>query len=819
MRIPNPFRGRKAATPALATPAEVPATADGVAAAPLYPAGLADLFAKDIAAASVPAVPSTLPATLPGAAGASEAAVPDDAGPGAGEETAGTDADPTGPVPADPVPADTPPVLVPAAADPAPQRRLRLPSLRRKVAAPAPPTEAAGSPDLPVAYLPPPVRRPGALGFLRKAAPATEGPVADARAPEPAEAAPHAEAAPEVDAAPASRSRLPAFLRKAPSGPSLPVPVQPAEASEPSEDDAPEPRGGIRSLLRRKPKELSVEEVVAEQVEAGEIELAPDVVVPVSKERHSFAEYLLSKGMVDPIQINAALLEQRVNKELLGHILVRNGFMSPKDLIDAVLAHNAERIATEKVQTCRIPVERLERINTIINGETEDAVYVGTLGDEDDIRAIVEQFYPDKKIVFVAFLPDLLPDFIERMRRTSAGLDDSDVRQDEMMERLLYRALKEGASDVHIEPKLDSYAVFFRRLGERVLSHMGTLEEYNTIVSQLKDRSRMDLAERRVGQDGGFQIEYSGKYVDLRVATVPAVEGEQVIIRVLDPDRVRPKLEQLGISGVKHWRRGITRKNGLCLICGETGSGKTTTLNASVRELDRFGKKIYTAEDPVEYRIPYVGQVSMNSGVGYGFAQAIRNFMRADPDVMILGEVRDPDTARNAVKAAETGHLVIATLHTGNIISSLSRLRDLEIPPFELRFILRSVLVQTLVKVVCRSCEGHGHSRGAVCPVCAGSGYSDRTIVSECHSFGSHTEVDEIIAMTQQGHESKGDWPWKKMIDDGIDKMLEGVTTSEEMKRNFGSEFDDRMVAMNLDPNDYLLAKNRAGASREFEPA
>jgi general secretion pathway protein E len=247
----------------------------------------------------------------------------------------------------------------------------------------------------------------------------------------------------------------------------------------------------------------------------------------------------------------------------------------------------------------------------------------------------------------------------------------------------------------------------------------------------------------------------------------------------------------------------------LCLICGETGSGKTTTLNASVRELDRFGKKIYTAEDPVEYRIPYVGQVSMNSGVGYGFAQAIRNFMRADPDVMILGEVRDPDTARNAVKAAETGHLVIATLHTGNIVSSLSRLRDLEIPPFELRFILRSVLVQTLVKVVCRNCEGHGHVNHAVCPVCAGSGYSDRTIVSECHSFGSHTEVDEIIEMASQGGKSTGEWPWQTLIEDGIKKMLEGVTTSEELKRNFGSEFDDRMEAMGIDPNDYILAKNR----------
>jgi len=595
------------------------------------------------------------------------------------------------------------------------------------------------------------------------------------------------------------------FLRRKPK-----AFVPPGESAA-TGDDADSPAGRL-SFLRRRSKTLTVDEIIAEQVEAGELDLDADISVPVMKEKHSFAEYILSHGLADPVQVNASLLEQKVTKELLGQIMVRNGFIAPKDLITAVLSHNAERIATERVQSCRIPVETLERINTVITAETDDCVYVGTMGDESVIHPIVDQYYPDKKIVFVAFLPDLLPEFLERMRRTSAGMDEGDAREDEMMERLLYRSLKLNASDIHIEPKLDSYAVFFRRLGERQLSHMGSLEEYNTIVSQLKDRSRMDLAERRVGQDGGFQIEYAGKYVDLRVATVPAVEGEQVVIRVLDPDRVRPKLEALGISNVHHWQRGISRKNGLCLICGETGSGKTTTLNASVREIDRFGKKIYTAEDPVEYRIPYVGQVSMNTGVGYGFAQAIRNFMRADPDVIILGEVRDADTARNAVKAAETGHLVIATLHTGNIASSLSRLRDLDVPPYELRFILRSVLVQTLVKVVCKACGGHGHNDGDVCPSCGGTGYSDRTIVSECHSFASGSDVDEVIAMTERQTGGGDKRPWKEMIDDGIDKMLDGITTSEEMKRNFGSQFDDRMEQMKLNPADYLLPKNRGKA-------
>lgn len=560
-------------------------------------------------------------------------------------------------------------------------------------------------------------------------------------------------------------------------------------------------------FLKRKKVE-SVDVVVEQEISAGELELL-DARVPEVKERHSFAEFLLKKGLVDPKQIRASLMEQKVTKERLGAILVRNGFLMPKTLVEMILEHNAERIATERVTSSRIPIDILEKMNTIISAETDEIVYVGTMAKEEEVEALFKEYYPDKKIQFVAFLADHLSEFIDRMRRTSAGLDEGDVRQDEMMERLLYRSLKENASDIHIEPRADNYAVFFRKLGERELVHMGTMDEYNTIVSQLKDRSRMDLAERRVGQDGGFQIEYSGKYVDLRIATIPAVEGEQVIIRVLDPDRVRPKLEDLGISRVIHWRQGITRKNGLCLICGETGSGKTTTLNASVRELDRFGKKIYTAEDPVEYRIPYVGQVSMNPSVGYDFAKAIRNFMRGDPDIMVLGEVRDQETARNAVKAAETGHLVIATLHTGSIVSSLSRLRDLGVPAYELRFILRSVLVQTLVRVVCKACGGEGHHDGVPCKACGGLGYSDRTIVSECMSFNSFSEVDDIIGMTDAKSEIRGPMPWPEMIDDGIEKMLAGVTTSDELKRHFGSEFDLRMTKMGINPNDYVLKKNR----------
>jgi len=526
----------------------------------------------------------------------------------------------------------------------------------------------------------------------------------------------------------------------------------------------------------------------------------------VRKERHAFAERLIELGLVKPDAVDAAIQEQKVTRERIGAILVKNGFLSQDVLIPAILAFKADRIATERVNSSRVPVDILDRMSIIISAETDTTIYVGTMSDEQAVRNIIAEHYPEKEIVFVAFLAENLPDFLDRMRRANSFLEaDEDTRPDEMLDRLLYDALNQGASDVHIEPRGDSYAVFFRLLGERRLIHMGTIEEYNTIAAQIKDRGRMDLAERRIGQDGGFQLEHSGRFVDMRVATVATVDGEQVIVRILDPDAVNPSLDSLGITRINHWRRGITRQNGLCLICGPTGSGKTTTLNASIRELPRFSKKIYTVEDPVEYRIPYVGQVSINPQVGLDFPKAIRNFMRADPDMIVLGEVRDADTARNAIKAADTGHLVMATLHTGSIVSALSRLRDLEVDAYELRYMLRAVLVQTLIRTICKACEGAGHVGSHICPSCRGTGYSARTVVSECQSFTDSAEVDRVIEMTSPGYKASGPMPWPEMIDDAIDVMARGDTSIDELRRVFGSLADERVLERGLDPEAHAL--------------
>jgi len=482
--------------------------------------------------------------------------------------------------------------------------------------------------------------------------------------------------------------------------------------------------------------------------------------------RARLGEYLLEKGLIKPEQLHAALEEQRVTQERLGLILTRGGFLSRKALLDAVLATNPDQIHGESLFTARVPSEVLLATRTMVVAEMANRVFLTTLGSERQAESDIRAYYPEAELVFVAGNFEQVDNYLEDVR---AMLHD----EDSLVDKLLRRAFSEGVSDVHIVPRYNSYTVFFRRLGVRHHVHEGELDEYNTLAARIKDLSRMDLAERRIPQDGGFQMEYNGKLVDLRVATLPVGANEYVVIRLLDPDRVQPSLDGLGITRVSEWRKGVSRPDGLCLICGPTGSGKTTTLNASVREMDRFGNSIFSLEDPVEYRIPYLGQVNTNAALGLDFARGIRAFMRSDPDVIIVGEIRDPETARNAIKAAETGHLVLGTLHTGTIHGALQRMRDLDVPANELLYLLRSVLVQRLLRTTCANC------RGAGCAACSGTGYASRSIVSECAYFAGEAEVGRLLA---------GERWWPTMLEDAVQKHREGMTTAKEVIRVFGEE-------------------------------
>ena len=516
---------------------------------------------------------------------------------------------------------------------------------------------------------------------------------------------------------------------------------------------------------------------------------------------HRLGRYVYERKQISADALDAASREQQVTGKPIGQILVKNGFLTDKQRVEAILAVEESRIAQEQVSRTRIPVAIHDQYSIIISAEHDETIFVASPYAEDEVATIVAEYYPEKKIEFVSYDPSSMSRFITTMKR-SAAVEDIRETKETMLDRIVYKALEMSASDIHVTPQADSYSVQFRIDGVKRIIRMGPLDEYHTVMAQVKDKATIDLAEKRKPQDGSYQVEYNGKMIDLRVATLPVQNGEHVTIRVLDSDRVHPNLETLGITDVSKWRRGFKQRDGICIIAGATGSGKTTTLNSSLREIDRFGKAIFTVEDPVEYRVPFVNQVSINPSVGLDFAAAVKAFMRNDPDVIILGEVRDPETARNAVKAADTGHLVLITLHTGSIMGAISRMKDLGVEPRELRFMLRAVLVQTLIPKLCQSCHGHPDLLYS-CKTCNGEKYVGRTVASECEYFENVADVDRLLN-ARNDTIAYDERRWTSMAEDAVNKMRQGITDVPGLERTFGSQIyaylteEEKLLCSNL---------------------
>lgn len=480
-------------------------------------------------------------------------------------------------------------------------------------------------------------------------------------------------------------------------------------------------------------------------------------------------ELLLKRGLITKERLQASLMEQTVTKERLGKILVRNGFLRQDILLRLMREINPNSLHDESVFQTAIPAEILIQTRSMIVALVEDTLYLSTLSSPELVRRRIRPYTIGYKVAFTAANP-------VRMQEYLGQLSSND--EDEMLswEKIFYDAMRTKCSDIHVLPRHGSYTVMYRRDGVLNLTHEGSRDEYIALVSRVKDLAKMDMAERRRPQDGGFSMEYSGRIISFRVATSPIVHGEKLVVRILDPDAVNLDLSQMGITRIAEWRRAVQRTSGLCLICGPTGSGKTTTLSATVREMNFLERAIYSVEDPVEHLLPYGAQVNVNPAVGLGFSEAVRAFMRQDPDVILVGEIRDIDTARNALKAGETGHLSIGTLHTDSIITTLGRLRDIGVASHELRHLLRGVMVQRLMRVYCKECGGKG------CDLCSGSGYKGREAVSEVASFSNEEDVDAVIA---------GKVSWPTIQQDGRAKVLAGKTSEAEFERVFGIPMSD----------------------------
>ncbi|TBO29361.1 type II secretion system protein GspE [Aquabacterium lacunae] len=359
-----------------------------------------------------------------------------------------------------------------------------------------------------------------------------------------------------------------------------------------------------------------------------------------------------------------------------------------------------------------------------------------------------------------------------------------------MLNALLTQAAKDGASDIHIEPYERSSAVRFRVDGTLREVVQPNKALHAALISRLKIMAELDISEKRLPQDGRISLRIGGRAVDVRVSTLPSAHGERAVLRILDKgDANKFTLESLGMSGesLDRFKRLLRQPHGIVLVTGPTGSGKTTTLYAGLATVDAATTNVLTVEDPVEYELPGIGQTQVNARIDLTFAKALRAILRQDPDVIMIGEIRDFETAQIAVQASLTGHLVLATLHTNDAPSAVTRLTDMGIEPFLLSSSLLGVLAQRLVRKLCPHCKrrddaGRYHPVG--CPECGMTGYKGRTGVYELmvaddeirgliHAQASEAKLFEVAQLSGM----------KTMRDDGDRLVAEGVTSLEEVLR------------------------------------
>tara|TARA_B100000678_G_scaffold291608_1_gene309712 strand:+ start:18870 stop:20381 length:1512 start_codon:yes stop_codon:yes gene_type:complete len=398
-----------------------------------------------------------------------------------------------------------------------------------------------------------------------------------------------------------------------------------------------------------------------------------------------------------------------------------------------------------------------------------------------------------------------LASLVEGIPQTADLLDaDDDAPIIKLINGLIFEAVKRRASDIHIEPYEDKLSIRYRIDGvlQDVLSPSRRLAPL--LVSRIKVMARLDIAEKRMPQDGRISLALGGRSIDVRVSTLPSRYGERVVLRLLDKDQARLSLRDLGMeeASLDVFRELLKSPNGIVLVTGPTGSGKTTTLYSGLSMLNNQTRNILTVEDPIEYGLDGVGQTQVNTKVGLTFAAGLRAILRQDPDVVMVGEIRDLETAEIAVQASLTGHLVLSTVHTNSAIAAVTRLRDMGIEPFLLSSTLRGVLAQRLVRRLCKSCrepyqpddyelKSLGLAPGTEmtfyrekgCMACSNTGFEGRAGVFELIPIDQTLRRlihDEASEHEMEAHAFKTS---ESLFQNGVQQVREGVTTAQEVLR------------------------------------
>ena len=433
--------------------------------------------------------------------------------------------------------------------------------------------------------------------------------------------------------------------------------------------------------------------------------------------------------------------------------------------------------------------------------------------DDERFDALLQQTYEERSGEEMRAVEEMEGD-IDLSRLAEALPEPTDLLESDdeapiirLLNALLSGAIRENASDIHVEPFENRLVVRFRVDG--VLREVMQIRRAVAplVVSRIKVMARLDIAEKRLPQDGRISLRIAGRAVDVRVSTVPAGHGERVVLRLLDKQAGRLDLGQLGMAGetMTAIDEQIRKPHGIILVTGPTGSGKTTTLYAGLTRINDRSRNILTVEDPIEYYLDGIGQMQVNAKVEMTFARGLRAILRQDPDVVMVGEIRDLETAEIAVQASLTGHLVLSTLHTNSAVGAVTRLRDMGVEPFLLSSSLLGVLAQRLVRLLCRECRAphpadarerklldHGDDapHGAVtlfravgCPACNGTGYAGRTGIYELVLVDDAMRTLIHDGASEQALEQHARKRTASIRADGKRRVLAGDTTLEEVLR------------------------------------
>ena len=421
----------------------------------------------------------------------------------------------------------------------------------------------------------------------------------------------------------------------------------------------------------------------------------------------------------------------------------------------------------------KFPVRTLQKLDPTALAQRISAAYAQ---GESSAATVVSEVQNDADLSRIMQELPAVEDLLE-------ASDDAPIIR--MLNALLTQAARDGASDIHIEPYERHSSVRFRVDGTLREVVQPNRALHAALISRLKIMAELDISEKRLPQDGRISLRIGTRAVDVRVSTLPSAHGERAVLRLLDKSESKISLESVGMTGatLERFLALLGLPHGIILVTGPTGSGKTTTLYAALSRLDASSSNIMTVEDPIEYELPGIGQTQVNPKIDLDFAKALRAILRQDPDVIMIGEIRDYETAQIAIQASLTGHLVLATLHTNDAASAVTRLTDMGVEPFLLSSSLLGVLAQRLVRRLCEHCrDAEGAARG--CEHCGYTGYQGRTGIFELMTADEqiraliHNKASE--ATIRDAALGAG---MRLMRDDGERLVREGITSQEEVLR------------------------------------